>query len=76
MSGEILKIEAGEKSVELKVSALRMTFNSFLSGLAWGVGSVLGATVVVSLLFYFFGLLDTAPLIGDYISKILENINK
>ena len=75
MDNDLIKIEAGDKVVEIKVSAFRMTFNSFLSGLAWGVGSVLGATVIVSVIIYLFGFLNTAPIIGQYISHILSNVH-
>ena len=75
MSNELIKIETEGKSIELKVSPTRLIFNNFVSGLAWGVGSVLGATVVVGLLIYLVGLLNTAPVIGSYISHILQYIN-
>ena len=74
MARDLIKIEAGGKKVELKVSTTQMVFNNFLSGLAWGVGSVLGATVVVASLIYFLSQLNTAPLIGHFISHILETI--
>ncbi len=75
MDKEIIRIEAGDKTIELKVSATRLAFNNFISGLAWGVGSVLGATLVVSMIIYTLGLLHTAPIIGSYITNILNNIH-
>ncbi len=75
MDKELVRIEAGNKTIELKVSATRLVFNNFFSGLAWGVGSVLGATIVVSLIIYILGFFHTAPVIGNYISNIIDSIN-
>ncbi len=55
-------------------SIRKMMLNNFLGGLAWGLGTVLGATLVVGSLLWFFSKLDTAPLIGDYINNILNYI--
>lgn len=74
MSKELIKIVAGDKVVEIKASATRMMFNSFLSGVAWGFGSVFGASILVSILFLFLGSLDTAPIIGEYIANIINYI--
>jgi hypothetical protein len=72
--GNLIKIEAEKDIVHIEYSPLKMAFNSFWSGLAWGVGSVLGATVVVTLLFFLVSQLDTAPIIGQYISNIIDYI--
>lgn len=76
MSKELIKIEAEGKSVEIRVSPINMMFNSLLSGIAWGVGSVLGATVIFALIIFIVGQLNTAPVIGHYISEILDYINR
>ncbi len=75
MANEVIKIEASNKTVELKVSTTQLVFNNFLSGLAWGLGSVVGATVIVSLILVLLAQLNTAPIIGKYISSILNYIN-
>lgn len=73
---DLIKIQAEGKEVELKVSTGQMVFNNFLSGLAWGFGTVIGATFVVALLFYLLGQLNTAPVIGSYINDILNHVQK
>lgn len=48
---------------------------NFLGGLAWGFGTVVGATVVVALLLALLRALGYVPLIGDLVSDVRENLN-
>ena len=43
----------------------------FIRGLAFGLGSVLGATVLVSILVYFLAQIDFIPIIGEWAQEIL-----
>jgi len=75
MAGDVLKIVAENKEIKLKISVTRIILNGFLSGLAWGFGSVIGATLVVALILFFLSQLDTSPIIGKYIKSVIESIN-
>lgn len=46
----------------------------FLRGLAFGLGSVVGATILVSVLAYFLSQIDFIPIIGTYASEIAREI--
>lgn len=70
----MIKIVASDKVVEIKASIGKMMFSNFLSGIAWGFGTVVGATFVVTLLIFIVSKLNTAPIIGGYISHVLNNI--
>lgn len=74
MAEPLIKIVASGKVVEIKASATRLMFNNFLSGLAWGFGTIVGATVVFALVVFALSQLNTAPLIGSYVSSILDYI--
>ncbi len=47
---------------------------SFLKGIASGLGSVIGATVVVAVLLWIFLLFDNVPLIGPVIDLVSDKI--
>ncbi len=49
---------------------------NFLGGLAWGVGSVLGATIVVGLLIWAVRSINFVPLIGGFTSAVIQNIEQ
>lgn len=49
-------------------------FFNLIRGLAFGLGSVVGATVLVSVLVYFLSTVDFIPIIGDYASQVIELI--
>jgi len=47
----------------------------FLQGVAFGLGSFLGATIVVYLLVVALGQLEFIPIIGDWASELIAEIN-
>lgn len=46
----------------------------FLRGVAFGLGSVVGATLVVSALGYALSTVDFLPIIGDWANEIANEI--
>ncbi len=46
----------------------------FLRGIAFGLGSVIGATLVVSVLGYALSTVNFLPIIGDWASEIANQI--
>ncbi len=49
---------------------------NFLGGLAWGLGSVLGATLIVATILFLLNALGGLPIIGDYITDIADAISR
>jgi len=52
----------------------RMITYQLLRGLAFGLGSAVGASVLVALLVWFLGNVDFIPVIGDWAKQILDII--
>ena len=50
----------------------RLMFHNFLGGMAWGLGTVIGATIVVAILLFLMRALGGVPLIGETIRDILQ----
>ncbi len=46
----------------------------FLRGIAFGLGSVIGATLVVSVLGYALSTVNFLPIIGDWANEIAKEI--
>ncbi len=56
-----------------KMKKRQVIVNNFLGGLAWGVGTVLGATVVISILFALLRNVEfIIPGFSQYIDQISE----
>ena len=53
-------------------SWLSLVWYSFLRGVAFGLGSVLGATIVVSVLVYFLSSVDFIPVIGEWAAEVVR----
>ena len=69
----VAEISRGYTKVHL--SPIRLMRNNFLGGIAWGFGVVLGGTLVVAIVLFLLSKLDTIPLIGDFIGRIMDQIN-
>ena len=72
---EVVEVEVGKGYTKIHLSTGKMIVNNFLGGLAWGFGTVLGATIVAALVLFILSKLDTVPVIGDFISRILDQVN-
>jgi len=55
---------------------MRLLGFQFARGLAFGLGSVLGATVLVSIAVYILSGIDFLPIIGDWASEIARQIQE
>ncbi|MCH2248880.1 MAG: DUF5665 domain-containing protein [Cognatishimia sp.] len=61
--------------IRIQNSVWRMMLFQLGRGLAFGLGSVLGATIVVSILAWFISQIEFIPLIGNWASEILKQID-
>ena len=50
--------------------------DNFLGGLAWGLGTFIGASVVVAILAFLLSQVDLIPGIGKIIARIIDVINQ
>lgn len=73
-SKEYIEVSPDRGHTRIHISTWRMILNNFLGGLAWGFGTVLGATVVVGLVVLIISRLGGVPLIGSFFSDILRSI--
>ena len=48
----------------------------FVRGLAFGLGSVMGATILVSILVYVLSFADFVPVIGEWAAEIIQVIER
>ena len=51
-------------------------FFSLIRGLASGLGWVIGATLLVSILTFFLSQIEFIPIIGNWVSRLIEQIQK
>ncbi|MGR3839821.1 MAG: DUF5665 domain-containing protein [Cognatishimia sp.] len=61
--------------IRVQNSVWRMMLYQLSRGLAFGLGSVLGATIVVSIVAWFISQIEFIPLIGEWASEILKQID-
>lgn len=57
-------------------STSHLLFIQFMKGAAFGLGSVIGASVVVSLIIFLLSQVAFLPIIGEWVKVIMEEIHK
>ncbi len=62
--------------VRIHNSLWRLTAFQFLRGLAFGLGSVIGATILVYLLVTMLSQIDFIPIIGEWARQIADMIRE
>ncbi|CTQ33258.1 DUF5665 domain-containing protein [Jannaschia rubra] len=60
--------------IQVHNSIPRLVLFQLYRGIAFGLGTVLGATVVLSVLVWSLSQIDFIPVIGDWASEILQAI--
>lgn len=75
-TSQISEINAELKRLNerMRLSLPKLLGVQFLRGMAFGLGSFLGATLVVSALIYSLSSINFIPIIGDWASQIAERI--
>ena len=77
---EIKKLSESIKSLhnsnifKIYNSTKKILFISFLKGLASGLGWIIGATILVSLLTYILSQIEFIPILGDIVSQLIQEI--
>jgi len=71
-----LKTEIRAVTQRLNMPVFRVLRLQFLRGMAFGLGSFLGATLVVSVLIYTLASINFIPIIGDWASQIAAQIQQ
>lgn len=61
-------------NANMNLSKKKIMLVNFLGGISWGVGSALGATIIVALLLWILSLLNFIPGLGEITSGIIESV--
>lgn len=64
----------GHRFIRVHNSMPRLLAFQFGRGLAFGLGTVVGATVLVSILGYFLAQINVVPIIGEWAADVAEQI--
>ena len=79
---EIKKLSEAIKSLnnnnifKIYNSTKKILFISFLKGLASGLGWIIGATILVSILTFTLSQIQFIPILGEWVSKLINEIRK
>ncbi len=63
-----------QRFFRIESSLTQVAFWSLVRGLAFGLGSVLGATILLSILIRVLGSIDFIPVLGDLAQQLIQEI--
>ncbi len=63
-----------QRYFRIESSLTQVAWWSLVRGLAFGLGSVLGATILLSFLVRMLGSIDFIPVLGDWAERLIEEI--
>lgn len=63
-----------QRYFRIESSLWQVAFWSLVRGLAFGLGSVLGATILVAIMVKMLGSIDFIPVLGDWAQQIIDEI--
>ena len=73
---ELLENLRLQQYIRALLNTRRIAWMSFLSGILSGLGAVIGATVVLTLLVYILSRLEVLPHIGKFIAEIVKIVKQ
>lgn len=69
-----MTISKSEKYKKIYRDKRTIMVNNLLGGIAWGVGSVIGATLIVGSIGFILVKAEKIPLVGDFVEVVLEQV--
>lgn len=75
LAREVEKLN-GHRFIAVQNSTLRLILFQFGRGLAFGLGSVLGATLLVSIITWWLSQFEFLPIIGDWMAVLADEFER
>jgi len=75
LTREVAKLNS-HRFIWIQNSVWRMMLYQFLRGLAFGLGTLMGATVLVSILAWWVSQVSFIPILGDWLVQIVQEMEK
>jgi hypothetical protein len=75
LSAEVETLNA-HRFIRINNSLWRLVLFQFIRGLAFGLGSVLGASILVSFLVWWLAQFEFIPILGDFAVQLIDWIER
>lgn len=67
------KSEPGEKYKNIDRPISKMLLFNFLGGIAWGLGVLIGTTIIFALIGIFVTKIDFIPIFGEFAARVIKS---
>lgn len=58
------------EKAEKRLTKKQLIWNNFVGGLFWGIGSALGAILLITILGFAISKLNVVPIIGNFVAEV------
>lgn len=72
--GELRTSEALKQFIRYSSSPWRIIWTNFIAGVFRGLGTIIGASLVIALLIWVLKIFSGMPLVGEYAAKITAGV--
>jgi len=72
--GELRTSEALKQFIRYSSSPWRIVWTNFVAGIFRGLGTIIGASLVIALLIWVLKIFSGMPLVGEYATKIKAGV--
>jgi len=66
-------IDQVKKFNKVERSIGKMLFYNFIGGIAWGLGVLIGTTIIFAIVAYFASNIDFVPIFGKFMANVIES---
>jgi hypothetical protein len=70
------KVKTQDHFLRIYRSRKEMMFNNFLGGIAWALGALFGAGIVIAIVSFVASKIDFIPIIGNWVMQISEFVKQ
>lgn len=74
--GKAVEASLVKNYIQLLSSSRHLIWSSFVRGIFTGLGTVIGATLVVALLLWILSFFGTFPIIGEFFRSVGESLKR
>lgn len=64
--------KSGEKFKNIHRSLGKMLYYNFLGGIAWGLGVLIGTSIIFALIAFFISKIDFVPILGQILADVIK----
>ncbi|MFZ6021937.1 MAG: DUF5665 domain-containing protein [Patescibacteria group bacterium] len=64
------------EKIYIEKSKGRLFFDNLIGGIGWGIGTIIGAVLLVSVLGFIAARVQAVPIVGEFVYNVTREVQK